>query len=377
MCPLPTGTAAPDRGRSLFRLTVLVLALALLSGCATAPQSQRISQTVPADLPPRAELTDTAFFPQEDYQCGPAALATVLVGQGIEVTPEELVREVYVPERQGSLQAEMRAAARARGLVAYRLRPELADILAEVAAGNPVLVFQNLGLGLAPRWHYAVVIGYDLDAGLIVLRSGTIERHVNDLPRFERTWARGERWAFVALPPDRLPTTAEPLAWLRAVNELEQTGMLTAAASGYQAAMQRWPEQHIGYLGLANTHFAVGEFALAERALRDLLQRQPQRHEAWNNLAHVLAARQCGRQARSAAECAVALAPQAAVYERTARTVMDAASTGADCRPTPPCPAFGQRAHPAAGMATAWATGAAGAVPVGAAPTTGAPPAPT
>ena len=353
MCPVGTSAAAPERGRRLFRLTAPALAFALLSGCATAPQSQRIGQTVPADLPPRVELADTAFFPQEDYQCGPAALATVLVGQGIAVTPAELVGEVYVPARQGSLQAEMRAAARARGLVAYRLRPELADILTEVAAGNPVLVFQNLGLGFAPRWHYAVVIGYDLDAGRIVLRSGTIERHVNDLPRFERTWARGERWAFVALPPDQLPATAEPLSWLRTVNELEQTGMLTAAASGYRAAIKRWPEQHIGYLGLANTRFAVGEFASAERALRDLLQQQPQRHEAWNNLAHVLAARQCGRQARSAAGCAVALAPQAAVYERTARTVTDAASTGEDCRPTPPCPAFGQRTDSATGMATA------------------------
>jgi tetratricopeptide (TPR) repeat protein len=318
-----------------------LVALLWLSGCATAPQSARLGETVPAGLPGRVELTGTAFFPQEDYQCGPAALATVLVGQGIEVTPEELVGEVYVPERRGSLQAEMRAAARARGLVAYRLRPELADVLAEVAAGNPVLVFQNLGLRAAPLWHYAVVIGYDLDAGTVVLRSGTIERHVNDLRRFERTWARGERWAFVALPADRLPATADALSWLRAVNELEQTGMLTAASSGYRTAIARWPDEHIGYLGLANAQFAAGDFAAAEQALRDLLQVQPGRHEAWNNLAHVLAARQCGHEARGAAACSVALAPEAAVYARSARTVADAASTGDDCRPLPPCPEDG------------------------------------
>jgi tetratricopeptide (TPR) repeat protein len=318
-----------------------LIALLWLSGCATAPQSARIGETVPVGLPDRVELTGTPFFPQEDYQCGPAALATLLVGQGVAVTPEELVGEVYVPERRGSLQAEMRAAARARGLVAYRLRPELADVLTELAAGNPVLVFQNLGLRAAPRWHYAVVIGYDLEAREIVLRSGTIERHVNDLARFERTWARGERWAFVALPPDRLPATAEALSWLGAVNELEQTGMLTAAGSGYRTAIARWPENHIGFLGLANVQFAAGDFGAAERALRDLLQTQPRRHEAWNNLGHVLAARQCGHEARAAAECAVVLAPQAAVYAQSARTVADAASTGDDCRPLPPCPGAG------------------------------------
>lgn len=319
---------------------------AVLSGCATAPQSARVAEAIPAGLPARVELVSAPFFPQQEYQCGPAALATVLVWQGFAVSPEELVAEVYVPERRGSLQAEMRAAARSRGLVAYRLQPELVDVLAEVAAGNPVLVFQNLGLGIAPRWHYAVVIGYDLDAGELILRSGTIERHVNELARFERTWARGERWAFVAVPPERPAATAEPLPWLRAVNELEQTGRLTAARKGYQAAIERWPEQHIGYLGLANVHYAEGRHLPAEQALRALLQLQPERHEAWNNLAHVLAARQCGQQARAAAACAVALAPQAAVYERTARRVADAVRAGADCRPTPPCPAFGLRVQP-------------------------------
>lgn len=338
--------ALPARsgGQRFQRFLLILVALAVLSGCATAPQSARLASAPPAGLPERVELTETPFFPQEAYQCGPAALATVLVWQGFDVDPDDLVAEVYVPERRGSLQAEMRAAARARGLVAYRLQPELADILAEVAAGNPVLVFQNLGLGFAPRWHYAVVIGYDLGADELILRSGTIERHVNEFSRFERTWARGERWAFVAVPPERLPATAEPLPWLRGVNELEQTGMLDAAQAGYQSAIERWPDQHIGYLGLANAHFAAGSFGPAEEALRALLKRQPERHEAWNNLAHVFAARQCGRQARAAARCAVALAPEAAVYQRTARTMDAAGNAGTDCRPTPPCPAFGLRA---------------------------------
>src|SRR2546422_3737218 len=35
----------------------------------------------------------------------------------------------------------------------------LSDLLAEVAAGHPVLVFQNLGLHWIPRWHFAVAVG--------------------------------------------------------------------------------------------------------------------------------------------------------------------------------------------------------------------------
>ena len=36
-----------------------------------------------------------------------------------------------------------------------------AGVYAQVAAGSPVLVLQQLGVGPWPAWHYAVVIGYD------------------------------------------------------------------------------------------------------------------------------------------------------------------------------------------------------------------------
>ncbi len=327
-----------------WSLPLLVLLLAGLGGCASAPQSARIAENPPEGLPLRVELSETPFFPQEAYQCGPAAVATVLAAQGLNVTPEALTPDLYIPGRQGSLQAELRAAVRARERIAYRLEPELSAILAEVAAGHPVVVFQNLGLGVAPRWHYAVVVGYDLDAGEVILRSGTIERHVNSMPLFERTWSRADRWAFVAVPPEQLPATARPLAWLRAVNELEQTGFLGSAKVGYESAIARWPGEAIGYLGLANTQFAAGDLSGAERALRVLLERQPGRHEAWNNLAHVLMAQQCGFQARAAAACATALAPEAQVYRRTERGVLSADTSGLDCRPLPACPTHGQHA---------------------------------
>ncbi|MFN2339214.1 MAG: PA2778 family cysteine peptidase, partial [Gammaproteobacteria bacterium] len=187
-------------------LAALLVSL-LLAGCAAVPQTRSLTASPPAGLPEHIELVDVPFFPQQAYQCGPAALATLLQDQGVPVAPEALVPEVYVPARQGSLQAEMLAAARARGLVAYPLRPELDAILREVAAGRPVLVLQNLGLAWLPYWHYAVIVGYDLARGEIVLRSGLHERHVNGFARFERTWHRAGRWAFVVTAPDQLPTT--------------------------------------------------------------------------------------------------------------------------------------------------------------------------
>ena len=53
-----------------------VLILSALAACAT-PQTDRLLDD-PAALPPRAEVAGVPFFPQEDYWCGPAALAMPL-----------------------------------------------------------------------------------------------------------------------------------------------------------------------------------------------------------------------------------------------------------------------------------------------------------
>jgi len=61
-------------------------------------------------------------------------------------------------------------------------------------------VLQNLALDWVPMWHYAVVVGYDLAADEIVLRSGRTKRQVMAMPTFERTWKRSRFWAMVTVP---------------------------------------------------------------------------------------------------------------------------------------------------------------------------------
>ena len=97
--------------QSVRRLAGALLLAALLGGCAQPPRLPPES----AALPARVELRDVPFFPQEAYQCGPAALATMLGQRGLALTPGQLKDEVFIPGREGSLQLEMVAAARARG----------------------------------------------------------------------------------------------------------------------------------------------------------------------------------------------------------------------------------------------------------------------
>ncbi|MDX1425912.1 MAG: PA2778 family cysteine peptidase, partial [Kiloniellales bacterium] len=151
-------------------LGALFAGLGLALAACTTPQTAALIEA-PGDLPSSAAVEDVPFFPQEDYYCGPAALATVLAWSGLPATPEELVDRVYTPERQGTLRSDVLAAARREGRLAVPVA-SLRDMMAEIAAGHPVLVFQNLSLSWYPQWHYAVAVGYDLGRREITLRSG-------------------------------------------------------------------------------------------------------------------------------------------------------------------------------------------------------------
>lgn len=257
----------------------------LLAGCASIPPSV-------SELPVRGgsiELADTPFYPQERYQCGPAALTTVLVASGAAVTLDDIVKKVYLPGRQGSLQFELLAAARTEGRLPYPVDGTLSTIWQELEAGRPVLVLQNLGVSAIPRWHYAVVVGIDTENDEVVLRSGTDERRVTPTRAFLHTWRRGGYWGLVALKPGELPAAVDRARYFEAVAALEEAGRAEAATAAWGAALSQWPGDTVALFGLANANLALRNFAAAEDAYRTLLDRDSSLLAARNNLALALA----------------------------------------------------------------------------------------
>ncbi|HEY0844962.1 MAG TPA: PA2778 family cysteine peptidase [Noviherbaspirillum sp.] len=305
-----------------WRVVALLVAL-LLAGCAT--QTRSLLQGNAVGLPVHAELTATPFHPQERFQCGPAALATVLNVSGVPIVPDALVSQVYVPAREGSLQPEMLAAARRNGTVSMTIPPTLNALLTEVAAGHPVVVLQNLSLSWAPLWHYAVVIGYDLPRGDIILRSGTTERLVMPLSTFEHTWSRGNYWGMVALSPGRLAATVEEEQAVTALVAFERNATAVQARVAYTGALERWPRNVTLRLGLGNALYKAGDKRAAAAVLREATALFPEHPAAFNNLATVLAELGDLPQARAAAEKAVALGgPWRSAARETLATILAA-----------------------------------------------------
>jgi tetratricopeptide (TPR) repeat protein len=282
---------------------VVGVALAL-AACAT-PQTDAVLEA-PGALPPRAEAAGTPFHAQRTMECGPASLAMALNWSGVPVGPDELVEQVYTPERGGSLANDLVSGARRHGRLAYPVR-NLRELMAELAAGRPVIVLQNLALPWIPQWHYAVAIGYDLPSETLILHSGTTPRMPLSLATFELTWERGKHWALVVLPPGELPAARDRARYFAAVAALEGAGAAEGAAMAYSAGLEAWPGDLGLQMGLGNALYRLDRKDEAAQAFRAAARAHPDSGDAHNNLAHTLMERGELADAREMARRAVAI----------------------------------------------------------------------
>ncbi|MGP4845984.1 PA2778 family cysteine peptidase [Marinobacter sp. 1Y8] len=290
------------------RAVPVILLMLIMAGCAATPDWPTAANGSPElRLQGQHQIDSVPFYPQEQFQCGPASLAMMLNAQGLDADPETLKSQVYIPAREGSLQVEMVAAARNHDLLVYPLDGTLESLLAEVAAGHPVLVLQNLRFDWWPQWHFAVVIGFDSDDKTITLHTGTQEAAEEPLSVFSATWARSDHWAVTMLPPDQLPVSAKPLPFLRAANDLETTDHTEAAYTAYATANAKWPDQPAALLGMGNIAYANEDWPDAVNHYNKLTTEFPRIAAGWNNFAQALQEANCPDAAAKASACAAQL----------------------------------------------------------------------
>lgn len=260
----------------------LILSI-LITGCAsTTHQSEALLSAKPPRLPESKKL-QVPFINQSTGYCGPATLTMAMRAAGAPITIGEIAPQVFTPGSKGTLQADMIGATRRRGMLAVSL-DNLHDVLKEVANGNPVIVFENLGLSWYPVWHYAVVTGYDLRKKEIILHSGADAYKRENLGMFEHAWNLGGYWALVILPAGKLAAGASELAHVTAAAGLEQAGRLKEADATYQAILERWPWSVASLIGLGNVNYRNGDMRGALTHLRRATKLDPTSDIARHNL---------------------------------------------------------------------------------------------
>ncbi len=268
--------------------------------------ADRIVPKEPQDLPSDIRI-DVPFIEQTDNLCGPSSLAMVANYYGKNVTAEDVSQLVYIPEKKGSLQIEMQAAARNLDFVAYAMQMDLASLRSEINAERPVIVLQNLAFSIYPIWHYSVVTGRDPSNEYLLLHSGRHKYYRSSWTTFENTWRRGNYWALIVAPAGDIPSSASEEDVIKAALNLEKVGKLRAAQLTYSAAIERWPTNFAAHVGLANSFMQLEEPLAASQAYKHALQLNKQSAEVLNNFAYSAFELGCEITALEAASCAMRL----------------------------------------------------------------------
>lgn len=214
---------AKSLAAALRRLLVACMVAASLSGCASQPPASLQA------LPQRVELGSVPFYRGNANHSGAMALAALLSQQGVQVTPGLLDKPLGLPEGAESLQTSIPRAAREYGLVVYPLEPRLEALLAQVAAGHPVLLRYQEGSAFWSEPRYALLVGYDRYKSRMLLRSGMNRRLSMTFDDFGSAWAKEGSWAVLVQPPRQLPAQVDRQRWLQAADELSRAGQELAA----------------------------------------------------------------------------------------------------------------------------------------------------
>lgn len=283
--------------------------LLLLSGCQTPPQTRQLLDTQPA-IPRQHLIAQVPFYPQQDYFCGPTTLAEVAGFYGLNTSPEAIAPSTFIPGRQGSLQIEMAAATRQMGMLAYvQPRATLVQLLSLVAEDIPLIVLQNNSIAWLPQWHYAVVIGYDLDRSEVILHTGVTSNHRLNFATFERTWQRGNYWLLAMLPPEKSSALLDPFLYTKASQDLISTYQTMAGVVALKTAIKQWPGYWLPYFLLGNHYFSVDPKQAANWFEQGLVV-AAQQVAYLNNYALLLSNLACHDRATALIEQALLLKPQ-------------------------------------------------------------------
>jgi tetratricopeptide (TPR) repeat protein len=243
----------------------------------------------------------------------------VLNATGLDIDPDQLAGDVYLPDRKGTLQVEMIAAVRRYGRVPYNPGHDLQSIMDQLKHDVPVLVLLNLGFKLLPAYHYAVVIGYEPDSDVVIMRSGTNYRLLMSRQQFFSAWRKSGNWALTVLPPGKLPAAINLERYLRSIIALESVGQWGAAELSYRAVLRQWPASTLARFGLANTLRVQGKLDEAVAQYGEVLKLDAGHKPVRNNLADTLLRLGRCEQAAAALDQVVISADSTSAIDRVIR----------------------------------------------------------
>ena len=270
--------------KNISRVLILAPCFLFLSGCARGLVTLPVTTpTSPFDVSAVLYLEDVPPITQQAYQCGPAALASVLNYWKDPQTAEAVATALYKPGSHGVLNFELLHHAGERGFWAQV--PSGADESPRpwLERKIPLVAMLSTGVLWAEKYHFVVLKGFNDNERFYYANTGDEDTRAIDYGEFENRWNKAGRWSLVVCPPERVDWPLDTANAARLAILLEKRGRPDLAERRYREA----GNDPGARFNLANLYLNVGRLPEAEAIYRELLAAEPAWTAAGNNLAWI------------------------------------------------------------------------------------------
>lgn len=176
--------------RRTFAPAFCLFILCLLAVSCSGPGRGALLKDISADPSAGSYIKGVPFFPQNEYMCGPAALASVIGYWGGKGGMKDVAKEVYEEKLKGTLPLDLFLYAKEKGFDAVYYKGSLADLKEKIDGGVPLILFLNLGYETYPVGHYIVVVGYSERSKAVMAHSATTEEEVFTYDDLLESWSK-------------------------------------------------------------------------------------------------------------------------------------------------------------------------------------------
>ena len=272
----------------LSRMTIFLSSCSIfLAGCAT-------SYTCRVD-PPSALETHESFYlenvpsvAQKDYQCGPAALESVIRYWGGSADADSIGKTLYKSRTRGVFNFSLAQYMKTIGFWSeIRQEPGKEDLKQWLRKGVPPIVMLDSGTLWARTYHFVVLKGFDDGLRIFYANTGVIETQAIDYGEFERRWKKADTWSLIVSPPEKVDWELDETQSIEMALILEKKGNLDQAERWLESALRKNPKSLTAKFNLANIYSKSNRSEQAKIIYQELLDQNPSRPEISNNLAWV------------------------------------------------------------------------------------------
>lgn len=213
----------------------------------------------------------------ESYDCGPEALCAISRYWGKEATVEEFSREIYDPEKKGTLSTDIAPAARRKGLKVEFAKGSLERIRQAIRREVPPLIMIRIREGL---YHFIVVSGYSDAEEIVVGEHYDGAKMLLAYSRLAECWDPAGFFYAEMVPADAAYD-------LEVANDFASRGQFEEAKNYYGRCLQKEPKNAQALDGMGTCLFSQGKMGEAVSFYEQAHECMPEDAKICNNLANI------------------------------------------------------------------------------------------